>query len=71
MSTVRCIAKVKRSSFHAESMIDNGQMISTRLILPWFIKKSADQIALAVLPVPCSLKQNARLLRVRKEEVVF
>ena len=71
MSTVRCIAKLNKSARHAESIIDIGQIIRTRLIIPSFIKKSDAQIAEPVFPVPCSLKQNARGFKVKKEEVVF
>ena len=45
--------------------------MSTLFIIPRFNKKSDAHIADAVLPVPCSLKQNARGLRVRKEAVSF
>ena len=70
MSTERCIAKLNKSARHALSMIESGQITNTRRTAPCFIRKSAAQIALAVLPVPCSLKQNARLFIVRNDDVV-
>ena len=36
--TVRCIDVLKMSACHAEYMIDRGQMTSTRLTSPWFIR---------------------------------
>ena len=70
MSTERCMANLNKSALHAMSMIDNGQITNTRRIFFCFIKKSAAQIALPVLPVPCSLKQNARRCKVRNAAVV-
>ena len=51
-------------------MIESGQMTRARLMMPCFMRKSAAQIALAVLPVPASLKQNAFWFIVRKDAVV-
>ena len=44
-------------------------MTSTRLTAPMSIKKSDAHIELAVLPVPCSLKQNALFLVAKKDAV--
>ena len=71
MSTDRCMAKLNRSPPHADSIIDNGHTMRTRLITFCCKRKSAAHIAEPVFPVPCSLKQNARLFMVRKEAVVF
>ena len=70
MSTDRCIAKLNKSARHALSMIESGQITNTRRTAPCFIRKSAAQIALAVLPVPCSLKQNDVCSCHRKAAVV-
>ena len=56
---------------HALSMIEIGQITRTRLMIFCFMRKSAAQIALAVLPVPCSLKQKAFWFMVRNAAVVF
>ena len=71
MSDVLCGAKVRMSSCHALSMIDRGHITSTLCSMFCSIKKSAAQIALAVFPVPCSLKQKPFLFSVKKVAVFF
>ena len=64
------MANENKSARHALSMIEIGQMTKARLMMPCFIRKSAAQIALAVFPVPASLKQNAFWCIVKKDDVV-
>ena len=52
-------------------MMESGQITSTRFMILRSNRKSDAHMALAVLPVPCSLKQNARRFSVRNADVVF
>ena len=65
------MANVNRSARHAESIMDRGHTTSTRLMTPCDKRKSEAHIALAVLPVPCSLKQKAFRCFVKNSAVVF
>jgi len=69
-ATVLCGAKSNKSFRQALSIIDKGHITKTRFTLPCCIRKSDAHIALAVLPVPCSLKQKDFLCCVKNNAVL-